>query len=471
MTPPPPDQTTLDQTSSSHRTTSPPIEAASEKPARKRSSKRMIWIGVIVVVLAAAALVFGLNWWSASGPAARRQRPTVTVGTAQATKGDVPIIVDALGTATPASTVTVNARVSGNIVRVNFKEGDRVKAGQVLAEVDPRPYQAALDQAKGQLKRDEALLANARTDAERYQTLLKEDSVSRQQADTQAALVKQDEGVVATDNAAVEAAQLNLSYTKITAPISGRAGLRLIDAGNYIAAGGTSGIVVLTQTQPMDVVFSLPEDQAPVIAARVRAGATLEATALDRAGAKEIAKGTLSTLDNVIDVSTGTVRAKARFNNDDEALLANQFVNIHLLADTLKDAVIVPAASIRQGPNGAFVWILKSDKTASMRQVKLGPANGEQASIADGVQVGETVITEGGDNLREGAPVTLQGQRGGPRAGGQGRPGGGQGGQHGHRGQGGRPGGDPNAQPGGPPSGGPSSAAPSAAPSGGGQQP
>ena len=430
----------------------PLFAPAKAPPPRKRPAWRtVLWV---LLVLAVAA---GIAWWltphaGKTGPGARGghggsgrggfgaggggRRPATTVGTAKAVKGDIPIELDALGTVTPPATVTVRARLAGTLVRVNFREGQMVREGQVLAEVDARPYVIALQQAQGQLMRDEAALANARLDLQRYQTLLAQDSVAKQVADTQAAMVKSDEGVVMTDNAAVASARLNIAYCKVIAPISGRVGLRQVDVGNYVSTGDANGVVVLTQIDPIDVVFSLPEDNVPRITARMASGAVLPVTAFDRTGATQLAAGTLSTLDNQIDVATGTVKAKARFANGTGSLFPNQFVNTRLLVDTLKDAVIVPASAVRHGSQGDYVYILEDDHTASVRQVKVGPAQGERASIASGVQVGETVITEGGDKLRDGSTVVLAGDK--PQAtGGGGGWGGGSGGHGGWQGGGG----------------------------------
>ncbi len=402
------------------------VEANDQVAARK---PRRTLVGVAVVIGAAALLALLLTWIISTAGTTHRGRPTVTVGTAVAAVGDLPLQLNELGTVTPVQTVTVTPRVSGAITQVAFREGDLVHQGQLLAVIDSRPYRAALEQARGQLLRDQAQLQNSRVDLQRYQTLLTQDSIARQQVDTQAALVHQNEGIVATDQGAVEAAQLNLTYTRITAPLTGRAGLRQIDPGNNVTANSTTGIVVITQVDPIDVVFTVPEDNLTQIMQRQTSGAVLNATVLDRSGAATLAQGQLMTVDNVIDASTGTMRAKARVRNASGVLVANQFVNVRLLVDMLHNAVIVPAAAVRQGPNGAFVWILGSNNTAVMRNVTVGPALGEQQAITQGVRAGETVITEGGDNLRPGSQVSLPGH---PAAGGHGGAGGhsGQHGQH-----------------------------------------
>ena len=351
----------------------------------------------------------------------------------------MPIQLDALGTVTPLATVNVTSRIAGTLDRVQFKEGQMVRSGALLAQVDPRPYQIALQQAQGQLARDEAALTNAQLLLSRDETLLAQDSIARQDVDTQRATVKQNEGVVKSDQAGVASARLNLVYTRITAPVSGRVGLRQVDVGNYVTAGAGTAIAVITQIDPIDVLFTLPQDNIPQVSARVRQGARLPVTAMDRSGGQVLAEGMLSTLDNQVDVTTGTVKAKARFANRGGALFANQFVNTRVLVDTKQNVVVAPAAALRHGSQGDFVWVLTPQKTAHMQPVKTGPESGEQTSFLSGLQAGQTVITEGGDRLREGAPVVLPGQR--PTAGASGGSGGRHGGGRGGRRPGGAPGG------------------------------
>jgi multidrug efflux system membrane fusion protein len=379
----------------------------------------------IIVVIGVAVLIAVVLSRCASGGAKTGSggRPAITVAIAKASLGDVPIRLEALGTVTPEATDQVNARVGGMLVQVNFREGQRVTKGQLLAQIDPRPFAAALEQANGQLMKDQAALADARLDLVRYRTLLAQDSIARQTVDTQAALVKQDEAVVVSDQGAVDTAKLNLSFTNIPAPISGRAGLRQVDPGNQIAADSATPITVVTQLDPIDIVFSLPEDTISQVARGGGTGGGLPVTAFDRSGGVAIATGVLSTLDNEIDTTTGTVKAKARFANAGGALFPNQFVNISLLVDTLRSQVMVPTTAVRHGPQGDFVWVLQTDKTVRSRPVKVGPPTPESVSIASGLKLGETVITEGGDRLRDGGKVVLPGQRptGGGRAGGSGR--------------------------------------------------
>ncbi len=366
---------------------------------------------------------------------------------AKASLGDIPITVSALGTVTPVATVQVQARVSGMFERVGFKEGQVVRKGQLLVQIDPRPFQAALDQADGQLRHDEALLADARLDLQRYATLRAEDSIAGQTYDTQAALVKQDEGTVKTDQAAVVNARLNLEFTHVTSPVSGRVGLRQVDPGNQITANQSTPFAVVTQLDPISVVFSVPETAIGPIASSGAFG--LPVTAFDRAGGAVLATGRLMTLDNLIDPTTGTVKAKATFANSGGALFPNQFVNVTVLVDTLKSQVVVPAAAIRHGPQGDFVWVLRPDKTVTMRLVRVGPGTAETVSLVTGLAVGETVITDGGDRLREGAKVILprQGPGGGQGANGQGGSGRGAGGHHHRAGGPGAPAASPAAPP------------------------
>jgi multidrug efflux system membrane fusion protein len=358
----------------------------------------------------------------------RGGRPTITVGVQKAALADVPIYVTALGTVTPEATVSVISRVTGQLNQVRFTEGQMVRRGDVLAQVDPAPFQAALDQALGQLARDEATLAEAVVDLKRYQTLLAENSIAGQTVDQQRAQVKQDEGVVAADKAAVATARLNLQWAHIEAPVAGRVGLRQIDPGNQVSANGSTPIAVVTQVDPIDVIFAVPEDAIAAVIRHKGYGAGLAVTAYDRSGGAAIAQGQLATIDNVIDTTTGTVKAKARFPNPTGALFPNQFVNISVLVDTLRNQVVAPTTAIRHGPQGDFVWVLQPDDTVKERLVKTGPGAAETTSVAQGLAAGESVITEGGDRLRDGAPVSLPAQRGGGRRGGAGRQGGGAGG-------------------------------------------
>ncbi len=344
------------------------------------------------------------------GPGGGRRGPASTVAVATASTADLPVVIEALGTVTPAATVTVRPQVSGVITKVLFREGQMVRAGEVLVQIDPRPFQMTLMQAQGALTRDEAQLDSARVTLSRYQTLLAQDSIARQDVDTQAASVKQLQGTVIADRASVGSAQLNLDYARIVAPVSGRVGLRVIDVGNYVAAGDTSGVAVITTVNPIDVEFTVPQDDVPRIAARANSGASLPVAALDRTRTTTLDRGTFSTLDNLVDTGTGTVKAKARFSNSQGTLFPSQFVNVRLELDTVRGAVVVPATALRQGSDGAFVWLLTKDQTVTKRKVTAGPSTTTQVSVIAGLKAGDKVITEGGDRLTEGGKVQLPGQ-------------------------------------------------------------
>lgn len=344
-------------------------------------------------------------------------RPPTTVGTATAISGPIPIEQTALGTVTPLATVQVNARVSGQLVKVGFKEGQMVKKGQLLMLIDPRPYQAALQLAQATLAHDQALLADAKLDLKRYATLKAQESVAGQTYDTQAALVQQDEATVKADAANVASAKLNLEFTRVTAPVAGRAGLRQIDIGNQVVANESTPVTVITQIDPITIIFPLPEDAIRAVMAH-KGGAGLPVTALDRSGGTVLAHGRLITLDNAVNTTTGTVNGRATFKNKDGALFPYQFVNVVLLVDTLKNQVVVPTTAVRHGPKGDFVWLLTPKKTVRQTAVVVGPGTAETVSISSGLKVGDVVITDGGDRLRDGAPVILPGQS--PAAGGAG---------------------------------------------------
>ena len=315
-------------------------------PAPSTRGRRLArWLWLLPVATAVGAIL----WWHPWGQPQRPPRPEVAqaVGTAVATRGDLPIMLDGLGTVTPLATVTVQSQISGTLTEVGFREGQMVAKGDFLAQIDPRPYQVALEQAQGTLARDQALLKQAQADLARYRTLARQDSIAGQQVDDQISLAGQYTGAIQSDQAAIDAQKLNLVYCRITAPIDGRTGLRLVDAGNYVQAGGTPGLVVITKLQPITVIFSLPEDQLAPVLQRLHAGATLPVTAWDRSNSQQIATGTLETVDNSVDVGTGTVKLRASFANADEALFPNQFVNAHLLVDTLAGVTLVPTVPSR----------------------------------------------------------------------------------------------------------------------------
>ena len=385
-------------------------EPPSQPPVRRQTSRW--WLALWVLVI--AAVIGGVAWWAHNRPAPAPRVARFTGGaagampvvTAAAAKGDVHITLNALGTVTPLAVVTVKSQISGQIMRIDFTEGQEVKQGDPLAEIDSRPYALALEQAQGQMQRDQALLRNAQLDLARYQTLARQDSIAKQQVDTQAALLKQYEGTLKTDQAQIDSAKLNIAYCHIVAPISGRVGLRLVDQGNYIQANDTTGIVVITQMQPMGVIFSVPEDNLPSISTRLRSGATLPVTAYDRSQTRELATGTLTTFDNQIDQSTGTVRLKGIFANDKETLFPNQFVTVQMLVDTLHDAVTIPSAAVQRGAPGTFVYMVKPDNTVTVEKIKLGPAEADRIAVLSGLQPGDQVVVDGADKLREGAKIS-----------------------------------------------------------------
>jgi membrane fusion protein, multidrug efflux system len=344
------------------------------------------------------------------GPGAFGNQPQ-PVHVATATQGDMPVVLTALGTVTPLATITVQTQLSGTLQTVAFQEGQMVKQGDLLAQIDPRPYQISLENAEGALARDQALLQTARLDLKRYQTLLAQDSIASQQVDTQASLVQQYIGTVKSDQANIDTYKLDLIYARITAPVSGRVGLRQVDPGNYITPSLTNGIVVITQLQPISVIFTVSEDSLPQIMKQTQNGAKLPVTAYDRSNATSLANGTLATLDNQIDTTTGTLKLRAMFNNEDNLLFPNQFVNARLLVNTLHDAVIVPTSAVLNGSMGQFVYVVQDDNTVTVRQVKTGPVDGERTSIASGLQPGERVVIDGSDRLKEGAKITIPADR------------------------------------------------------------
>jgi membrane fusion protein, multidrug efflux system len=364
---------------------------------------RLVWI---VLGLGVLALVI---WAIYPKPAVnnRFNQGAQPVGVATAANAPIRVTLNALGTVTPLATATVRPQVGGLLTKLYFTEGQMVKAGDLLAQIDPRPYQAALDQAKGQLARDQANLTNAKVDLARYQALAAQNAISGQQVATQDALVRSDAGVVESDKANVEAAAINLGYTRIVSPVEGRAGLHQLDVGNIVQAGQVTGVVVVTELSPMSVVFTVPEDNISQIMGRVSQGAVLETDAWDRSQTIQIASGKLATVDNVVDPTTGTVKLRAMFDNTDSKLFPSQFVNIRLLVNTLPNQTVVPVAAIQRGASGTFVFIVSPDKTVSQRSVKLGVQDGDSVAILSGLKPGDTVVVDGADRLRDGSEVII----------------------------------------------------------------
>jgi membrane fusion protein, multidrug efflux system len=346
-----------------------------------------------------------------SGVGAGGQGGPVPVSVATTSYGDIQLRLPALGTVTPLATVTVRTQISGILQTIAFTEGQLVHQGDLLALIDPRPYEAAVQQMQGNLRHDQALLANAKIDLQRYEGLVKEDSIAVQQLDTQRALVSQYAGTIESDEGQLKTAQVNLAYTRIASPLSGRVGLRQVDQGNYVTAGDANGIVVVNQVQPITVIFPIPEDNVPALMRRLHDGATLTVEAYDRTNSAKIAEGKLLTLDNAIDTTTGTVKLRAQFNNADGALFPNQFVNVQLLQELLQHQIIIPNSAVRRGaPSGVvttFVYVVNSDHTVAVRPVTLGVVDGERVAVNSGLTAGEIVVTEGGDRLRAGAQVML----------------------------------------------------------------
>jgi multidrug efflux system membrane fusion protein len=376
----------------------------SRPPVRRRRRLRWLWLGL-------ALLVVGVLAWRLLAPGTPSgkpaQAPPQEVGAAKIISGDMQLVLDGLGTVTPLTTVTVQTQINGQLMYVGFKEGQMVQKGDLLAQIDPRPYEVALEQAQGALMHDTAALKEAQTDLARYQKLGRQDSIAQQQIADQEYTVQQDQGSVMTDQASIDSAKLNLTYCRITAPVTGRVGLRLVDPGNYVQTTSTTGIVVLTQLQPISVVFVLPEDNFNAVWQAVRAGRTLDVAAYNRTNAKLIAQGTLASVDNEVDTTTGTVKLRANFPNDDEALFPNEFVNARLVLQTLKGVVKAPVAAVQHGAPGAFVYLVKPDNTVAVQVVKTGITDGDDIQILSGVKPGDTVVVDGVDRLRDGSKVRI----------------------------------------------------------------
>jgi len=384
-----------------------------EKPGPRKISYKRWTIGLLVTAaLVTSAYLFLDRLGGAQQPAANRRSGAggqiVAVLTATAQTGEINNYLTGLGTVTPLVTVTVKSRVDGQLMRVLFREGQIVRAGELLAEIDPRPFQVQLDQAEGQLARDQALLNNAQVDLERFKVLFAQDSVPKQQLDTQQSLVRQDEATIKSDQAQVDNAKLQLIYCRITAPSGGRVGLRLVDAGNIVHATDANGLVVITQLQPITVLFTIPEVSLLPVLAKLKAGAKLTVEAYDRERKQKLATGTLLTIDNQIDPTTGTVKLKAEFANADGSLFPNQFVNARLLVETLQNIVLIPNAAIQHSPRSAYVYVVKPDSSVEARDVEVKLTEGDQSAISTGLTSGETVVIDGIDKLQPGTKVSVR---------------------------------------------------------------
>jgi multidrug efflux system membrane fusion protein len=389
-----------------------PAPLSRATPVVRRSRLRGL---IILLLLIAAGLLVAWYFWprQAAQPAGRGGGRTASqtapqpVGAATIDKGDIRIVLNQLGTVTPLAMVTVKTQINGQLIDVGFKEGQRVKKGDFLAQIDPRPYQVSLEQAQGLLAHDQGLLLQAQTNLKRYQTLGRQDSIAQQQVDDQRFLVAQYTGSVQSDQAQVDSAKLNLTYCHIVSPIDGQVGLRQVDPGNYVQTSDANGVVVITLMQPISVIFSVPEDNLPDIIQRLHTGANLAVDAYDRANVRNLGTGQLATLDNQIDTTTGTLKLRALFTNPDGVLYPNQFVNARLLVNTMQDTVRVPVPAVQRGEPGTFVYVINANNTVSVRPVKLGPTDGGYMAVLSGLQPGEKVVTDGTDRLRDGAAVTI----------------------------------------------------------------
>ena len=418
-------------------TPDPNLHPATPAEVSPAVSKSRWWIWVLLVAIGVGGVWYFRSGRSASqaqnaagaaggaaGGAGGRGRPgsfAIPVVVATAVRSDLPVYLNGLGNVAAFNTVTLRSRVDGQIVNVAFQEGQFVKQGDLLVQIDPRPFEVQLEQAQGQLAKDQALLHDAQANFDRYDSLYKEGVIPKQQRDTQQANVEQFEGAMKSDQAQIDNARLQLTYCRITAPIGGRVGLRLADPGNIVHANDQNGLVIITQLQPVAVLFSLPQDLLPQVYSKLRAGAQLPVEAFDRDNTTKIATGKLLTIDNQIDPTTGTYKLKAVFNNDDHALFPNQFVNVHLLADTKKGLTVVPAAALQRGPQGTYVYAVGDDSTVKIRPVTIALVAGSNAGLSAGLKPGEVVVIDGQDKLQDGSKVESRAAGGGnsPRTGGQ----------------------------------------------------
>ena len=392
-----------------------------DRPHTTTRRRRSLWPWLVLLLLLGGVGLL-VSRLGTRAPAGRGSAlPPQAVGVAQASTADMQVSDSGLGTVTSLANVVVQSQISGVLETIGFHEGQIVRRGDFLAQIDPRPYQAMLDQARGNLAHDQGLLRQAQMDAKRYATLQRQDSIGRQQAEDQQFVVEQYQGSIAADQGAIETQQVNLAFCHIVSPIAGRVGLRQVDAGNYVTPSLTNGLVVVTQLDPISVIFTLPEDDVPAIQAQLAAGATLQVVATDRANTVQLATGTLETLDNQIDTTTGTVRLRALFANPDLKLFPNQFVNVKLIVSTVHNAVTVPNAALQTGAPGNFVYFVQPDSTVAIRTIKLGVADAARTQVLSGLAVGDRVVIDGADRLRDGAKVTVPGDHPNDAKGGDGK--------------------------------------------------
>jgi membrane fusion protein, multidrug efflux system len=403
---------TVEEAPPDHRTAPAPITTT------PRGGKTRFVVGLIVVIglLLLGYLIF--RWASPAAPPSggrfQQGGGAQSVGVATVGRGDIRVILNELGTVTPIATITVVTQIDGQVMSVPFTEGQIVNKGDTLAQIDDRPYRLLQAQYEGQLARDQGVLAQAQVDLTRYQKLAEQNSIARQQYEDQVYIVQQDQGTVKLDQAQIDQQKLNVQYCHIVSPVTGRVGLRLVDPGNYIQASASTVITTVTQMQPITVIFPIPEDNLPDVMPQLNAGTTLEVAAYDRANVKHLATGRVIALDSQIDTTTGTVKVRAQFDNPDNALFPNQFVNAQLLVKTLNDVVTVPSAAIQRGAPGSYVYVVNADNTVSVRPIKIGPTDGPTAEVVSGLSAGERVVVDGTDRLRDGARVTIPGASGAP---------------------------------------------------------
>src|SRR5579863_1407254 len=395
-----------------HAAPAPPKEVRGDTIPPDRKHRGWVWIVILALIALGAYLLWPRLTGKKSGTAASsaaskgaKGPPVTPVEAAKARKGDIGVYYNGLGSVTPIYTVTLKSRVDGELMNVRYKEGDIVQKGDLLVSIDPRPYQVQLEQAEGQMAKDQATLANAKVDLARYETLLKQNAIPEQQLATQQSTVVQDEGVIKADQGAIDAAKLNLVYCQINAPITGRVGLRLVDPGNIVHAADANGLLVITQIQPISVIFTIGEDQLPAVLKRFNAGQRLQVEAYDRAMTRKLAQGTLTTIDNQIDPTTATLKLRATFENTDKGLFPNQMINARLLVEQKHGVTLIPTATIQRNSQTTYVYLVKPDSSVTVRNVVLGTTEGNDSEIVSGLVPGDVIVMTGVDKLQEGSKV------------------------------------------------------------------